>query len=516
MSTYELQLSIDFGEVGYWNSKEPFKVGLDASPLTKLIGDATNAFRLYELLLIRRPGDVWDYVTVTPEVVPNRVARRIAEARQEAMPLFADQHPWPEGQLPFPVFDKLFFWQWDDTDPEDEAWLSHRGSSVMDRFATQLLGLVNSAKARLNWNDALLKHIIHLIETGKHEFDTLSRTSAIAADDSYGPGEDQHTTEFYKKLDDVLTDKELVSVAYRSDGDYRVLRSMATEQRRRANITGHQSGNSLYLSALVNRTISNVAWDSEIHLFSEGLAHGDLYIQGPGIDSNSIKELIETHHRASPGRHILSYRDEGEIAGYTKECGNGWWLYQKEVPEDRRRCLQRSRSNMGQSNPVLAFELVGNTIFSHEKAVIIVGPEISNETQVSLSRIITDWKTIGSKPLVIALGDCGPLAEIPGGLLVQSPDASVLAGEEARYRWLRAVIGEHARWIDVLMLLDVPRWVEETLAWEVENGHGPWKTLVVATPGLAKMKAGVTLSNDLGNEFDTAHNRALNMRPRSY
>ena len=262
MSTYELQLSIDFGEVGYWNRKEPFKVGLDASPLTKLIGDATNAFRLYELLLIRRPGDVWDYVTVTPEVVPKRVAERIARAREEAMPRFERQHPWPEGQLPFPVFDKLFFWSWDDTEPEDEAWLSHRGSSVMDRFATQLLGIVNSAKARLNWNDPLLTHVIKLIETGKHEFDSLSRAAAIAADDSHRPGEDQHSKEFYEKLDDVLSDKELVSVAYRSDGDYRILRAMATEQRRRANLTGHQTGNSLYLSALVNRTISNVAWDS--------------------------------------------------------------------------------------------------------------------------------------------------------------------------------------------------------------------------------------------------------------
>ena len=513
MSTYEIQLSIDFGKVGYWNGEEPFKVGFDASPLARLIGDAGNAFRLYELLLIRRPGDVWDYVMITPEVVPELVAERIASAREKAMPEFADRHPWPEGQLPFSVFDKLFFVAGDDTSPEDEAWLDHQGSSVMYRFASQLLAMVNSAKARLNWNDPLLKHIIRLIKTGNHEFDALSRASAIVADNSCGPGADQHSEEFYKKLQYALRDPELVSVAYRSNGDYRVLRTMATEQRRRADATGHRSGDSLYLSALVNSTISNDAWDSEIHFYSEGLAHGDLYIQGPGIDFNSIKELIEVHHRHSPGRHILSYRDEGDIAGYTKESGDGWWLYTKESPEDRRRCLERCQSGICEK-PVLAFEVTGKTVFSHEKMVVIVGSAVTGEALASLGRIIADWKAIGSQPMVITFGDCGQLAEIPGGFLVQSPDSTVLADGEARDWWLSTLIREYAPWIDVLMLLDVPEWVQETMSWRVENGHGPWNTWVVATAGLTNLKADYTLSKDLATEFDTAHNRALNMRPR--
>lgn len=57
MTAYQSQLKVDFGDVGYGNSKQPFRVRIDAAALTALIPDAGNAHRVYELMLIDRPGD---------------------------------------------------------------------------------------------------------------------------------------------------------------------------------------------------------------------------------------------------------------------------------------------------------------------------------------------------------------------------------------------------------------------------------------------------------------------------
>jgi hypothetical protein len=84
MTAYQTELTVDFGEVGYRDSKEAFSVCLDAHALSELIEHARNAHRVYELLLIDRPGDVWDYVRVAPMSTPRRVADRVQHAREKA------------------------------------------------------------------------------------------------------------------------------------------------------------------------------------------------------------------------------------------------------------------------------------------------------------------------------------------------------------------------------------------------------------------------------------------------
>ena len=64
MTPHQIGLVLDFGAVGYCNSQEPFRVRLESSAVFNLINDANNAFRVYELLIIDRPGDMWDYVSV--------------------------------------------------------------------------------------------------------------------------------------------------------------------------------------------------------------------------------------------------------------------------------------------------------------------------------------------------------------------------------------------------------------------------------------------------------------------
>lgn len=157
MTTYHTVLDIDFGDVGHRKSKHPFRVRLDSGPLTDLVRASDDAHRVYEFLLIDRPGDIWDYVWVILDTVPKRVAERVSHARQKAQSasLFRPS-PWPEERIPFKVFDALFFWAGDDTDPGDDVWLSHRDSALMRSFARNALTIVQAAQSRLNLSDPLL------------------------------------------------------------------------------------------------------------------------------------------------------------------------------------------------------------------------------------------------------------------------------------------------------------------------------------------------------------------------
>lgn len=83
MIMYEMTLSIDFGEVGNRHARSLFRVRLDAAPLAELIRAADGAHRIYELLLIDRPGDVWDYVWVLLDEMPKL---NVAGPREEKRP----------------------------------------------------------------------------------------------------------------------------------------------------------------------------------------------------------------------------------------------------------------------------------------------------------------------------------------------------------------------------------------------------------------------------------------------
>ena len=84
MTSYESELVIDFGEVGNRFGRHPFRIRLKAEALRALIEHATAAHRIYEMLLIERPGDVWAYVSVVIEQAPREVFERIAHHRSTA------------------------------------------------------------------------------------------------------------------------------------------------------------------------------------------------------------------------------------------------------------------------------------------------------------------------------------------------------------------------------------------------------------------------------------------------
>ena len=179
VTTYNDELTVDLGTVGYRNSLEPFRVRLDSSALTALIDASADACRVYELYLIDRPGDVWDYVSVVVDAVPASVTGGIQSRRKKLKSPYHDKYPWDEDRVPFTVFDSMFYWAGDDTEPADAAWLNQRDSKVMRNYANQLLCMVRAAQGRLDWNDHLLMHIVETIKAGTHPYCFLERKAAV-------------------------------------------------------------------------------------------------------------------------------------------------------------------------------------------------------------------------------------------------------------------------------------------------------------------------------------------------
>jgi hypothetical protein len=512
MTTYKAELTIDFGTVGYRNSQESFRVRLDSSALTALIEASADARRVYELFLIDRPGDVWDYVSVIIDAAPKSVVGSIQHERKKLKNPYQDQYPWNEDLVPFTVFDKMFYWAYDDTGPADEAWLNHRDSAVMQNYAKQLLSMVRAAQGRIDWNDHLLRHIVGTIKAGTHPYSFLERKAAIQKSTSAKPVDPEHTDGFYQKLRELLRDPELVSIAYRGNGDYKLVRMLATEQRRRANRTHHAPGHAMHISAIVNRKINNIEWDSEIWFFDEGLGHGDLFIQGVGmVGGASIKELVEVHHRTNPGRYILSVRDEGEIEDFDKVVGDGWFLYAKRSPFDRRTGLDyiesRRSSKLG---PVLAFAEFGQTLFDFDKALIVVGEDVQDQAREALAGSMAEWEAKGGDPVLLVFGDQSAF-EIAGCRRLIAPPDSTMPNQD-RVNWLSDLIRVERPWIDVIISLDAPTWVEKELSWRAKRTEIPWKPWVVCGKVTNDLNASLVIEGELDKAIRAAHFRAKSHR----
>ena len=369
--------------------------------------------------------------------------------------------------------------------------------------------MVRAAQNRLAWNDHLLRHIASCVRAGEHAYCFLDREVARQKSREHEPNEPVHTPAFYKQLNQLLRDTELVSVAYRANGDYRVLRMLATEQRRRAQRTGHRAGIALHLGALVNRTIDNEAWDSEIWFFSEGLSQGDLFIEGGSMGATTVKELVEVHGRRL-SNIILSVRDEGEITGFGREIGDGWALYRRQQPDGRRvsleRIADRRHSKLG---PVPGG---GMPFFDYEKPVVVGGPEASTASRSTLALVIAEWQSQGGDPLLVVCGESKAFEDAGCRDVLVAPQEEV--GGRTFQSWLGDALLRVRPWFDVVLAINAPAWATEVLARQAARTESLWRPWIVATVDVEHLNVDFSLDGNVDEMLREAGQRAKGMRPR--
>jgi hypothetical protein len=307
----------------------PFRVELLDHALRFLVADAWNAYRIYELFSIRRPGDVWKYLWARLIDVPERVWTRSRQARLEAQSHSTPS--WPENTLPLAQFDQFFFWCWDDTEPEDECWLRAREGATFKAYATRLFTQVRETQATLrDSDDPLIQQELRALQAVDHPYDYEANTPFILTHSGYvSPTIHKRSPGYYAQLRELLARPDLRAVAYRGDEDFQTIRLLCTEQRRRAEALGKRPVEGLALCLLSDGVPAVTAWQAFVVYYSEGLGYGDLFIDQTD-HSVSLKDLVEKHGRR--WHWLLSYQDEGEIRGYQRTIGDGWICYEDQDP----------------------------------------------------------------------------------------------------------------------------------------------------------------------------------------
>jgi hypothetical protein len=313
---------------GFRGKRFPFRVELLTHALEHLVNDARNAYRVYELFSIQRPGDTLKYIWIRLLDVPEPVQRRYTSAREAAADKYGREHPWPENQIPLIHFDRFFSWYWDDTEPEDECWLAERESVRFQEHADALFAEILKAQQELeSQQDTLITHEIAQLKSRLHSFDYEAELPFLRTRENYRTIAMPIRTEaYYAKLKDLLRDPEIQSIASRGDTDFQTVRICCVEQRRRANSSGLKPLDTYPISILSDGVNYIKAWESEVMFFCEGLGYGDIWIeQTDGSGDVSIKVLVEKYGRKRP--RYFTFSDHGDIRGYSREAGCGWYLY---------------------------------------------------------------------------------------------------------------------------------------------------------------------------------------------
>jgi NAD-dependent SIR2 family protein deacetylase len=315
---------LDLGEVG-WRPPEPFKVNLQADRLAGLREDALQGARLYELMAIQRPGDIWAYVDVIGLALPEQVMRREKEARQRAHSYWRDQL----NPLSLAAFDALFDWAGDDTDQEDSAWLRRMDSDDIHTYIASLFQLIRVAQLQASNLDRIARYELALIHKRQHACDRLSpyrwKKMLWSVPEKKHPGINTMLTE----LERLLRDESIQSVCSRGMA-YPVLRLLCSEQLRRAQLQISDPSKAFPISTLSDPLFDVTPWGCKVMWYCEGMGSGDLYFELPGgWGGCDVKELWSRNDR-SAARVILLPFDAGEIDGYNRETGYGWVRYDRQ------------------------------------------------------------------------------------------------------------------------------------------------------------------------------------------
>jgi NAD-dependent SIR2 family protein deacetylase len=322
------RINIDLECCGYRNETFPFRVKLYAGALADLIKDAQQAYRLYELFNIRRPGDLWKYFIVELVDVPDDIMERVNRGSCNRQ----GNKIWPDNTIPLNRFDSFFGWFWDDTEPDSECWLTEREGYHFIQLAKKCFSVVNIAKSLIQKQaDPLIQHEIKLINKKDHRNDYLTKTPYKLTWPGYQSWvQPKYNDGYYKKLIEVIKNKNVQSIAYRFPIDYHTVRLLAIEQRVRTNDIGGREHEAFTLNILDDPHDELLEWGGTIFWYSEGIGYGDLFIEQESTCGSDVRELVDLKRIHS--EYILLLDDVGELQGYTKISGTDWVLY-KKIPE---------------------------------------------------------------------------------------------------------------------------------------------------------------------------------------
>lgn len=319
-------LSIELTVLYPKDPPKPFRVRLHFDSLDHLFADVRQAYRIYEIFMIQRPADIWHYVWCEVLDVPDAIQYRLEYTREKDV---AGRH-WPQNWYPFPHFDAVFWWCWDDTEPEDSCWLSERKKEYFKSIAREEFEKVRQVCADVSASDStIVRHFLPRILSAEHPFDYLIECKrCLTRPDYKSPTLPRRSRAFYDKLSEIVARDDIRSVASRGDSDYLVNRILCAEQRLRADRSQRGPRDAFPVCMVSDGCRYIEEWGGQVVFYQEGLGGADLLVDSP--EQRSIKMAVE-QRRDKRWPTIFTDRDEGEIAGYRQEKGSDWIIYRRNA-----------------------------------------------------------------------------------------------------------------------------------------------------------------------------------------
>ena len=262
-----------------------FSFLLDAGPLKRLIADASSGRRVYELMSVRRPADLYDYLWVE---IADGASALAAYARERYKGWNRYRNPLgTDCAMQLVEFDSYFRYDGEDTDEYYYRWLAFRDSETWHKILNSLLEVVRIGQAEVRKHDDFLAiNELSAIENCIHHCDFLPK---IIRDgrriDATGWGGEvpKDLYSLILKLA-VRSNVNSVSCPY-IDAD--LWRSLVSEQVRRAKLQNADpqltyalngpDGGIPYLSD--GRSRMDLEWGGYVHIPYEGACGSDLFIQ---------------------------------------------------------------------------------------------------------------------------------------------------------------------------------------------------------------------------------------------
>ncbi len=327
-------------DLGTYRSGPPvrefrFTIDLDARPLVTLLDAAEQGRRVYELMTIRRPGDVLHYFWVKVSSTDTRLIRALATAKPPS-PRDTRDSVAESIEAPLVAVDRSLFTQDEDAHPAALSWTLHRtGSFWRDKMLT-LYRLICRAQLRLrDSQDFLTRHELQRIDDLCHWRDFQSSIDRRTELDLPRSRTDV-PAEVLARIKELVTQSNVRSVSCLAD-HYGLWRFLVEQQVRRANNSGLPPQQTLALcgpdSGLTGIDAND--WGGEIHIPYEGVCDGDLYIcparktlnhEHTGLGGNLSWAFGKDCH------YVLTPIDHGYLGCALRTPVGSWVLYESNRP----------------------------------------------------------------------------------------------------------------------------------------------------------------------------------------
>lgn len=305
--------------------RQPLKLTLDHTPLYDLINEASAGQRVYELMQIHRPGDVWRYVLVHMHEVGQVVQERY-EAYTNENPEYHDR----DVLLPYAEFDGLFYVDIAAPHPVDACWSSARNSKAILSFSESCWMAAMAAQASLrNTQDLLICSELLMISRGTHPYDRHPTFPLGTRERGhFSAGDEIEPMGLLETIERVAGREEIQSVSVRGGCTFGILKALCREQLRRSRGAEKDPHDAWSINILSNNVIDVSVWGNRVTYYAEGIPKSDLLIEIGQQGGAPVCDLV-----APAGRFdfklIVAIEDQGDIEGYDKISAQYCFVYKK-------------------------------------------------------------------------------------------------------------------------------------------------------------------------------------------